>query len=136
MSVQVDASLDSPSRILQRSKSHGSRIEVDKTGASSDCTTDSPKKKDSNEPKIIVTSFAPNPRAKQQPQAVAVRTTAYLYNSRINLRDREEEEEPASSKKNNLAWPDGKSQPPVILFHPKVLRKNFWECKKIGGLFS
>jgi hypothetical protein len=30
-------------------------------------------------------------------------------------------------------WPDGKSNPPIVLFSPKVLRKTFWECKKIGG---
>ena len=25
---------------------------------------------------------------------------------------------------------------PIVLFTPKVLRKTFWECKKIGGLYS
>ncbi len=96
------------------------------------------KKKDSNEPKIIVTAFAPNPKARQEPQMVAVRSPGYMFNSRSAINAATErnidvdEELNHSSRKLNLLWPDGKSSPPIILFHPKVLRKHFWECKKIG----
>lgn len=117
-----------PARV-QRSTSHnGVRIETD--------TKDTPKKKDSNEPKIIVTAFAPNPKAKQEPQSVAVRPAGYLFNARGNNADKQQvveiEDEFTSSRKLNLIYTDGKNNPPIILFHPKVLRKTFWECKKIG----
>ncbi len=98
-----------------------------------ECAT--PPKKDSNEPKIIITSFAPNPRARQQPQSIGIRPSSYLFNSNSQRSNRPEdriEESTNGNRKLNIIWPDGKNNPPLILFTPKVLRKTFWECKKIG----
>ena len=133
-------SLESPSKILQRSKSYENKLNID-TGESDEAESNNnepTKKKDSNEPKIIVTSFAPNPRAKQTAQIVAVRTTS-MFNSRSAIETRNklasnenDDESTIGSRKLNVIWPDGKNNPPVIIFNPKVLRKTFYECKKIG----
>lgn len=130
-------SLESPSKILQRSKSYENKLNVDTAESDETESGEPPKKKDSNEPKIIITSFAPNPRAKQTAQIVAVRTTS-MFNSRSAIETRKQlgtgggEDDESGSRKLNVIWPDGKNNPPVILFNPKVLRKTFWECKKIG----
>ena len=38
-----------------------------------------------------------------------------------------------NNRSMQLRWPNGKSELPIIVFSPKVLRKAYWECKKIGG---
>jgi hypothetical protein len=41
-----------------------------------------PKKKDSNEPQIIVTSFAPNPKARQSSQSNAIRPSSQNFHTK------------------------------------------------------
>ena len=80
--------LESPSRLIHRSKScdNNKTTDFDAQICADAEPTIIPKKKDSNEPQIIVTSFAPNPKAKQlpQPQIVQIRPNSQ-FNSRSVL---------------------------------------------------
>lgn len=90
---------------------------------------------DSEQTKIIITSFAPIPdaaRANQDNnQDLFIRPKS--YQSGHYTGDSPAAESTSYNRNLSLLWPNGRSNAPIILFSPKVIRKTCWECKKIGG---
>jgi hypothetical protein len=76
---------------------------------------------------ITVTSFAPEPKAKNY---IHVKSANY-YNGSQNKDDYLDNNQ---NRNLSLIWPNGKNSAPIIIFSSKVVRKTCWECKKIGGI--
>ncbi len=76
---------------------------------------------------IIVTSFAPEPKAKNYPQ---VKSANYQNGSQ----SKDDYLDNNQNRNLSLIWPNGKNSAPLINFSAKVVRKTCWECKKIGGI--
>lgn len=98
---------------------------------------------DNEQTKIIVTSFAPTPNDRSRSNFYSAQVRPSSHYAFANNNDANNNSNSPSGKADSLdgnynrnlslLWPDGKSNLPVILFCPKVLRKTYWECKKIGG---
>lgn len=76
--------------------------------------------------KIIVTSFAPIPASADSKSRAAFEPSNYLPSPSNSS-------EPVPSRYSFLLWPNGRSNLPLIVFNPKVVRKTCWDCRKIGG---
>lgn len=84
---------------------------------------------DDNQARIIVTAFVPVAADKLRPLPYQPPVASEKQN------EQQEENDVAGVKRLSVLWPNGKSNLPIVLFSPKVVRKTFWECKKVGGRF-
>jgi hypothetical protein len=117
----VDVSLNE-----SRSKSYDAKLnEQTGVGGSSGRVGSS----DDDQTKIIITSFAPIPDAnRQESQLAQTRPKSYQLPATDSPND-------SQHRQLSLLWPNGRNNLPLIVFLPKVVRKTYWECKKIGGLY-
>ncbi|CAF0757749.1 unnamed protein product [Brachionus calyciflorus] len=90
--------------------------------------------------KITVTSFAPTPSDNRsrlnyyghvRPSSQALNSSTNLNNNDTNKNNKNESQD-SNNRNLSLQWPNGKNNLPLIIFRAKVLRKTYWECKKIG----
>ncbi|RNA41182.1 tubulin polyglutamylase TTLL5-like isoform X1 [Brachionus plicatilis] len=134
--------------LLSRSKSYDTKLNLASessvyTGMFSMFNPDSLKK--ANEPaKITVTSFAPNPRenrsrlsyyGENRPSSQALNSQTSINNLDNKINSTKSENQDFNNRNLSVIWPNGKNSLPLILFRAKVLRKNFWECKKVGETY-
>lgn len=135
-----------PISFLSRSKSYDTKLNMTTessiyTGMFSMFDPDSLKKVDESA-KITITSFAPNPKdarsrlsyyGENRPSSQAMNSQISINNSDGKTNSNKTENQDFNNRNLSVIFPNGKNSLPLILFRAKVLRKNFWECKKVGG---
>lgn len=134
-----------PMSLLSRSKSYDTKLNLATesliySGMFSMFNPDSLKKQDESA-KITITSFAPNPKeihsipncySENRPSSQSLNSQNNVNNSDSQANSKYENQG-LNNRNLSVIWPNGKNSLPLIVFRAKVMRKNFWECKKVGG---